>query len=253
MQRFFVTPILDRGKQYWMANFPAERKRWSRRAAGRKQKKFAKRDEAETFLEMAKREWVRNGGVKLALDIEAHYDFMRALEVLADVTGGTLEKAALVYRACVSWKEKRGTGYEAPAPLDRTATLNPRAYLACLNEANRCGTSVDEALESMVGQWLLNKVEREVRERARIEAVELKALEERNRVTRQTLVEWEKEKELLRKIGQDNVAYEQGRKSVIWEQRSRRNAWRKKRKEREKSNGNRDLQRQGAEEEGSGK
>jgi hypothetical protein len=50
MQRFFVTPVLDRGKQYWMANFPAERKLWSRRLAGRKQKKFARREEAEEFF-----------------------------------------------------------------------------------------------------------------------------------------------------------------------------------------------------------
>ena len=47
------------------------------------------------FLAEAKREWVRKGGVKLGTDSAAHYDFMRAMEVIADVPNGTLEKAAL--------------------------------------------------------------------------------------------------------------------------------------------------------------
>lgn len=101
MQRFCVTPVLDSGgRQYFIANWPAERKPWSRKAPGRKQKKFSRREAAEAFLGEAKREWIRKGGVNLGTDWAAYYDFLRAMEVIADIPNGTLEKAALVYRMC---------------------------------------------------------------------------------------------------------------------------------------------------------
>jgi hypothetical protein len=89
-----------------LSRWPEERKPWSRKAAGRKQRKFAKREAAESFLEEAKREWIRTGGVNLATDSAAHYDFMRAMEVIADIPNGTLEKAAEVYRLCRSARER---------------------------------------------------------------------------------------------------------------------------------------------------
>jgi hypothetical protein len=73
-----------------------ERKPWSRKAAGRKQKKFSKREAAEAFLEEVRREWLRRGKVELGLDPALHYDVMRAAKILSDTANGTLEKAALI-------------------------------------------------------------------------------------------------------------------------------------------------------------
>ena len=55
MQRFCVTRILQGGREYFVANYPANRKPWSRKAAGRAQRKFNRRELAEAFLEEAKR------------------------------------------------------------------------------------------------------------------------------------------------------------------------------------------------------
>jgi hypothetical protein len=238
MQRFFVTPVLDRGKKYWLANFPAERKPWSRKAAGRKQKKFTKREAAESFLEQAKREWTRRGGVSLGLDREAHYDFMRAMAVIADIPNGTLEKATLVYRMCRSAKELRGSGYEAP--IQRKVELSPRIFLACQNEARKRGISGSEAIEGMMGGWLMTEAGRQAAERGRAEALEYEELVKRNKLTRWTLAERKKEEEMARLLGEQNWAFEEGRRAAIAEQRQRRNEWRRKRKERS-SNGNSDL------------
>jgi len=98
MQRFFVTPVLDRGKQYWLANFPGEKEQWSRRARGRKQKKFISRPAAEAFLAEAQREFIRKGRVSLATDRDLHYDFMRAVELMTEIPGGRLEVAAHMLR-----------------------------------------------------------------------------------------------------------------------------------------------------------
>ena len=97
MQRFCVTPVLDSARrQYFVANWPAQRKPWSRKAAGRKQKRFSKREAAEAFLAEVRREWLRRGKVELGLDAALHYDVMRAAKILSDTANGTLEKAALI-------------------------------------------------------------------------------------------------------------------------------------------------------------
>jgi hypothetical protein len=160
-----------------MVSYPGELPVGSRRSRPRKQKKFSRREAAEAFLEEAKREWVRKGGVKLGFDREAHYDFMRAMEVMADIPKGTLEKAALVYRMCVSSKELR-RGYEAP--LERKVELNPRIYLGCVAEAKKCGVSVTAAAEGIIGSWLEAEAVSRVEERTREEAKEYEALLERN-------------------------------------------------------------------------
>jgi hypothetical protein len=239
MQRFYVTPVLDGGRQYFMANFPAERKPWSRKAAGRKQKKFSKREAAEAFLEEAKREWVRKGGVKLGFDREAHYDFMRAMEVIADIPKGTLEKAALVYRMCVSTKELRGNGYEAS--LERKVELSPRLYLGCVNEAKRRGVSVREAAEGMLASWLEAEAVRQIGERVRDEAREYKELVQRNEKTKRMLAQIEEEDRLMELMGKHSRAYEDGRNSILMERNRYQREWRRKRREREakeQSNGN---------------
>ena len=235
MQCFCVTRIKQSGREYFVANYPAKRKAWSRKAPGRKQKKFAKREAAETFLEEAKREWVRNGEVSLAVDTALHFDVMRGRKLIDGIPWASLEKGALLLGKCVSARELRGTGFEAP--LDRTVALSPRAYLGCKNEAKLRGISVKEAV---IAEWLLFVAEKKIAALARDERREYETLKKRNEVTRWTLAEWEKEKEMYARLGQDNLAYENGRKSVLLEQRLRRIEWRKKRKE-TASNGNGDI------------
>ena len=152
MQRFFVTPVSDHGRQYWLANYPSDKEPWSRRARGRKQKKFTSRSAAEAFLAEAQREFIRKGGVSLANDRDLHYDFMRAAGLIADIPGGRLETAAHLLKMCRSAREMRGGRYEAPR--NRQIELDPRPFLACQNEARRCGVTVAEMANRIVLMWL---------------------------------------------------------------------------------------------------
>jgi hypothetical protein len=223
VQRFCVTPILQAGRRYFVANFPSTRK-----GKGRAQKKFNRRELAEVFLEEAKREWIRKGGVKLGFDREAHYDFMRAMEVIAGIPNGTLEKGALLLKMCASAKEKpRGT-YEAP--LDRKVELSPRLYLGCLNEARRSQVSLRQAVEGMLAGWLECEVERQVKERTRGEAREYKELVERNEKAKRTLAQIEEEDRLMELMGKHSRAYEDGRNSILMERNRYQREWRRKRK-----------------------
>ena len=159
MQRFFVTPIKQEGRRYWVANYPGEREPWSprtvprkRKAAPRKQKKFNSLERAQEFLAMAKREWTRRGGVELAYDREFHHDVMRASEELAGIAGGTLWKASKIFKRCASWREYRGGGFEAP--LDRRVELGPRIILALDREARAHNTTLAIAAEGIIGECL---------------------------------------------------------------------------------------------------
>ena len=181
MQRFFVTPVLDRGRQYWLANYPSDKEPWSRRARGRKQKKFTSRSLAEAFLAEAQREFIRKGGVSLANDRDLHYDFMRAAELIADIPGGRLETAAYLLKMCRSAREMRGGRYEAPR--SRQVELDPRPFLACQNEARRCGVTVAEMANRIVLMWLEGQASARVKEREETEARE--ALEARRRSARE--------------------------------------------------------------------
>src|SRR5262252_326035 len=101
MQRFFVTEVNDNGHKYYLTNYPGRPRsvgggKWKQR----KQKKFSVRAEAEAFLALKKREWMRGGGVELAYDREFHYDVMRAAEVLSGVPWSTLWKAAILFKKC---------------------------------------------------------------------------------------------------------------------------------------------------------
>jgi hypothetical protein len=181
MQRFFVTPVLDRGRQYWLANYPSDKEPWSRRARKRKQKKFTSRSAAETFLVGAQREFIRKGRVSLANDRDLHYDFMRAAELIADIPGGRLETAAHLLKMCRSARETRGGRYEAPR--NRQVELDPRPFLACQNEARRCGVSVAEMANRIVLMWFERQASARVREREETEARE--ELEVRRRSARE--------------------------------------------------------------------
>jgi hypothetical protein len=211
MQCFSVTNVTDRRWHYFVANYPVKRAAWSRKACGRGQKKFTTREAAEAFLAEVRREWEHRGKVELGLDAALHYDVMRGRKLIEGIPWASLEKGALLLRMCVSARELRGTGYEAP--LERKVELSPRTFLAVENEAKRCGIKVNEALEGLISGWLLSEAGRQIGELGRKEAREYEELLERNKVTRLTLVEWEKEKEMARKLGEDNLAYEEGKRT----------------------------------------
>lgn len=108
MQRFYLTAVKDKGRPYWMANYPGERPVGSRRARPRKQRMFARKEDAEAYLLEAQREFFQRGRVELACDREAHSDAMRGLEILSKIPGATLTKAALLLVECRSARERRG-------------------------------------------------------------------------------------------------------------------------------------------------
>jgi hypothetical protein len=236
VQRFCVTPILQAGRRYFVANFPSTRK-----GKGRAQKKFNRRELAEAFLEEARREWIRRGKVELGLDPALHYDVMRGAKILSSTPNGTFEKAALIFRQCMSARELRGTRYEAPK--ERQIELSPRFFLMVDNEAKKRGVSVGEAVEGMLAGWLEFEVERQVKERTRDEAREYKDLVERNERAKRTLAQIEEEDRLMELMGKHSRAYEDGRNSILMEHNRYQRKWRRKRKEAlERSNGNSDLQ-----------
>lgn len=240
MQAFYVTPISDRGYQYFVANWPAERKPWSRKGPRRRQKKFTKREEAEAFVAEVRREWIRRGKIELGLDPALHYDVMRAAKILCGVTNSSLEKSALIFLQCVSAKELRGGRYVAPE--SRSIELSPRFFLLIQNEAKRRGTGTVEALEGILGEWLLDRAERQVKELACQEARELDELEERNERARRTLAQWKEEDRLALALGKHSRAYEDGRNSILMKRLLYQREWRKRRAAKEQSNGSSDLQ-----------
>ena len=234
VQRFCVTPILQAGRRYFVANFPSTRK-----GKGRAQKKFNRRELAEAFLEEARREWIRRGKVELGLDPALHYDVMRAAKILSSTPNATFEKSALLFRQCMSVRELRGTQYEAPK--ERQIELSPRFFLMVDNEANKRGVSVREALEGILAGWLESEAERQVKERTREEAQECKKLVQRNEKAKRMLAQIEEEDRLMELMGKHSRAYEDGRNSILIERNRYQREWRRKRKEREakeQSNGN---------------
>src|SRR5215469_9533145 len=82
---------------------------------------------------------------------------------------------------CRSAREIRGGGYEAPR--NRQVELDPRPFLACQNEARRCGVTVGEMANRIVLMWLEREANARVREREETEARE--ALEARRRSARE--------------------------------------------------------------------
>ena len=194
-----------------MANYPRDRKPWNRKRIERKQKKFSKLEEAEAFLEEAKREWVRKGGVRLGYDRDLHYDFMRAVEELAGIAGGTLWKAALVYRQSVSAREYRGGKYEVP--IDRKVELNPREFLVVDGEAGRMQTTVGNALAMIIGWWVEKEAVKAIKERLEAERAEVAEIRELRKAY-EVLVE--ERKNLSVALGQAKRDRYNARRRALW-------------------------------------
>jgi hypothetical protein len=229
MQKFLINPITDyAGRKYWVVNYPGNRSPTSCKPARRIQKKFNSLEKAQAFLEEAKREWIRKGGVKLAYDREAHYDFMRTMEVLAGIPNATLEKAVLIFVRCRSAQELRGRGYQAPK--NRQIELSPRFFMMADNEAKKRGLSVGEAVEGVLAGWAEVEADWEIRERMRDEAREHRELLERNQKANETLVQIEKEDRLMELMGKQSAAYEHGRQSILMARNRYMREWRRKKR-----------------------
>jgi hypothetical protein len=155
MERFFVTPIRDEGKPYWMANFPGERPAGSRKARPRRQKKFSKFEDAQRFLEDARAEYFREKRVRLACNRELMGDVMRAIQILSDVPGATMTKAAKLLKECRSSQERRGGKFEEPK--DRWIELSPRIYLGVVSEARRLGMRVEDLVSGILWGYLVEE------------------------------------------------------------------------------------------------
>jgi hypothetical protein len=173
MQRFILTAIKDNGTPYWMASYPGQRPTGSRRARPRKQRKFAKREDAEEFLEEARREYFQRGRVELANDRILHRDVLRGLKILATVPNASFEVAAWLLKICGSARELRGAKYEVPT--NRQIELEPRAFLGCNNKARSVGIALKDLVNSIVLQWLEREAEARVEERIAREVREERA------------------------------------------------------------------------------
>jgi hypothetical protein len=223
-----------------MVSFPGQLPVGSRKARSRKQKMFAKREEAEAFLALKRREYLQ-GKRTILWDAEQHMDALRALEILSDVPGASLEKGAMMLRLSRSRWERRGGGYEAPAASDRRVELSPRVYLAVANEAERRGVSIWQACEGIILGWLEAEARAGIRKRQLEEQKEYEALKERNGLDRKMVREHRERERLKEELGAIGVKYE------MWKigeevQREARNMY-----ERERRRRKRELERQSAE------
>src|SRR5262252_3377686 len=131
MQSFYATPNRYGGRTFWMANYPGPRERWSRKAAGRAQRKFTTKEAAEAFLQEARREWIRAGRIELATDRKLHFDLLRAVRVMvrSGVKNWSLERAVHVYLQCRAAAEIPGPEMRYQVARNRTVSLSPRMFL----------------------------------------------------------------------------------------------------------------------------
>jgi hypothetical protein len=194
MNKFYVTPILQEGRQCYMANYPIARVRGEKGPWRRKQKKFSQLGAALEFLEGAQLEWERSGGVSLKYDRQLHYDLLKAQRILAGVPNSSLELASRVYRSCASRREYRGGRFEAPT--DRRLELSPRGILALQGKARAWNCSVSQACERVLWQWLELEAARGVRVEVELEK-EKYAQGKRELMRREALLDVEGGKELL--------------------------------------------------------
>ena len=95
----------------------------------------------EALLRMEKRrEFLSRSRVNLGGDRILHRDVLRAVEVLIDEPGATMEAAARLLKECRSSRERRGGKFEEPK--SRQVELSPRAYLGLVHEARQSGMSL---------------------------------------------------------------------------------------------------------------
>jgi hypothetical protein len=240
MQRFLINPITDyAGREYWVVNFPGERSPRSIKPAKRVQKKFNSLERAEVFLEQIRREWLRRGKVELGLDPALHYDVMRAARILSDRPYATLEKAALIFRQCMSGLELRGTRYAVSK--ERRIELGPRFFLMVDNEAKLRNVSINEAAEGLLSEVALCRADQAIRQRIHSEEVEYEELKKRNDIDRQKLREMAKEAEIWKEFSNAEMMFELGRNSILSRKAEYQRRWRERRKALEfanRTNGN---------------
>jgi hypothetical protein len=226
MQSFYVTPNRYNGRVFWMANFPGPG-RLNGKSEGRGQRKFVTKESAESFLQEARREWIRTGRIELAADPKVHYDLLRAVKLLvrSGVRNWSLERCAHTFLQCCSAKEIAGRDMRYQVARDRTVSLSPRMFLLVQNESTVRQVSLVEALEGMLGEIVLARVDQAIRQATCDEKRELEELECRNAVEKKRLREIEKEREIRREFGKIDMVFEAGRRSVL----DKRNKYERKR------------------------
>lgn len=146
MQRFYIRPVQNKGRLAFQVNYgeiDTESRRWRRR-----QNLFWDPGLAEEFLMEKRREFFSRSRVNLGGDRLLHRDVLRAVEVLMDVPGATMEAAARLLKECRSSREQRGGKFEEPR--DRKIELSPRSYLGLVHEARECGISLNDLVNGIV-------------------------------------------------------------------------------------------------------
>jgi hypothetical protein len=131
-------------------------------------------------------------------------------------------------------------------PVDRRIELNPRFFLLVQNEAQARNISIAAAAEGLLSEVASARADQAIRQAAYDGAKELEVLKQRNEAEQKRLREIEKERELRQALGEIDLVYEAGQRSVLdrrnryhraWRERNRarvmeyQNRWKKKQKE----------------------
>jgi hypothetical protein len=157
MQRFYIRPVQNKGRLAFQVNYgeiDAESRRWRRR-----QNLFWDPGLAEEFLLEKRREFFSRSRVNLGGDRILHRDVLRAVEVLLDVPGATMEAAARLLKARRSSRERRGGKFEEPK--SRQVELSPRAYLGLVHEAREYGMSLNDLVNGIVWEHIEERSQRD--------------------------------------------------------------------------------------------
>jgi len=162
MRKFLLTAVRDAsrpGKVYWMASYPKEGPKGRAGSTGRRQKKFADKEEAELFLERQRKRYEERWRWEYWSDTRLRNDIARALGILSEIPGGSLEVAAGVYVECRSAQEwKAAKGYKGPKKVEME--LSGRLKQGLGNVARRRGMRI----EDLVSGILWGFIEEESRE-----------------------------------------------------------------------------------------
>jgi hypothetical protein len=169
--------------------------------------------------------------VELGLDPALHYDVLRAAKILSDTPNATLEKAALIFRLCMSARELRGTSYQAPK--QGQIELSPRFFLMVDNEAKARNVSISEAAEGLLSEVAMCRADQRIRQQVHTEETEYRELKRRNDIDRQKLREIEREAKIWEEYSNVNMMFEQGRQSVLAQKAEYQRRWRQRKKEHE--------------------
>jgi hypothetical protein len=160
MQRFYISPVQNKGRLAFQVNYgeiDTESRRWRRR-----QNLFWDPGLAEEFLMEKRREFLSRSRVNLGGDRLLHRDVLRAVEVLNDVPGATMEAAARLLKECRSSRERRGGKFEEPK--SRQVELSPRAYLGLVHEAREAGLRLSDLVEGIMWKHLEERSRRRAEE-----------------------------------------------------------------------------------------